>query len=353
MNRPIDRLRFVSRRSGIVALIATALFVTALLQAGVLHDLFRSELKLRVILPDSGLAGLSAGATVEVLGTPAGRVAEIVLKPDTRFYADVRIDKSMEPFVRADSVVSIRKQFGIAGASFLEIARGNGTPLDWDYAVLTAQVETAPTANVGELLEDLREKALPILTDTHRAIAAAAVILERLGDPKGDLEVALGNLTSLTTYIAEGKGNLGRLIREDRLSRDVEGTVSQLNQTLSSFSVIVTNLQTTSSEAAAMMEGFGAQSKKLPDLIDQTGATLRSLNKVMAEISRTMPAVTSMVRNSADASEALPTLLVQTQQTLSEVERILVQLRGSWLLGGGGNGSPERLQRLSPVEARP
>jgi phospholipid/cholesterol/gamma-HCH transport system substrate-binding protein len=353
MKGSIQRLRFVSRRSGIVALIAITIFVAALLQAGVLQDLFRTELKLRVILPEAGLSGLSLGANVEVLGTQAGRISDIVLKPDSAFYAVVRIDKSMQPFVRTDSAVSIRKQFGIAGASYLEITRGTSEPLDWDFAVLTARVEAAPAANVGELLEDLRKKVLPILADTHRAIAAGAAILERLGDPKGDLEVALGNLTSLTTYIAEGKGNLGRLLREDRLSLDLEGTVSQLNTTLSSFSVIVANLQKTSSEAATMMEGFGEQSQKLPDLIEQTSGTLRSLNKVMAEISRTMPAVTNMVRNSADASGALPTLLVQTQQTLSEVERILVQLRGSWLLGGSGNGTPERLQRLSPVEARP
>lgn len=352
MNQPIGYLRFVNRRSGIVALVAIAIFLAALLQAGLLQDIFRSELTLRVILPEAGLSGLSVGSDVEVLGTQAGRVDDIVLEPDAAFYAVVRIDKAMEPFVRADSVVSIRKQFGIAGASFLEIRRGVGPPLDWDYAVLTARVEAAPTESVGEILEELREKVLPILDDTRRAIGSAAQILERLGDPNGNLEVTLGNLTALSTYVAEGKGNLGRLVRQDTLVRDLESTVSQLNETLSSFSVIVANLERTSTQAATMMEGFGAQSHKLPELIDKTNATLGSLNKVMAELSRTMPAISNMVRNSADASEALPTLLVQTQQTLSEVERVLVQIQGSWLLGGGGQSS-ERLQRLSPIEARP
>jgi phospholipid/cholesterol/gamma-HCH transport system substrate-binding protein len=91
------------------------------------------------------------GSGVEVLGTSAGQVAEIVLDPETKFYAVVGIDESMKPFVRQDSKVFIRKQFGIAGAAYLDITRGVGPPLDWDYAVLTAGEETAPTASVGEL----------------------------------------------------------------------------------------------------------------------------------------------------------------------------------------------------------
>ena len=45
-------------------------------------------------------------------------------------------------------------------------------------------------------------------------------------------------------------------------------------------------------------------------------------------------------------------LLAQTQQTTLELERLLTQLRGNWLLGGGGEVEPAGT-RLPALEARP
>ena len=123
---------------------------------------------------------------------------------------------------------------------------------------------------------------------------------------------------------------------------------------MSSFSVIMTNLETTTREVAAMTAGFGAQSQKLPEMIDTTNETLKSLNGVMAKVGQTVPEITKLVRNSAEASNALPALLAQTQQTLAGLERLLVQLQSNWLLGGSGGGpQPAKVRRLSPIEARP
>jgi phospholipid/cholesterol/gamma-HCH transport system substrate-binding protein len=149
LSESLPRFRYASRRVGALILIALGIFVVAVLEAGVVQDLFKSTLSLRVILPDTGLAGLNAGARVEILGTDAGQVRQIVIDPKQRFHAVVEIEQTMEPFVRRDSKVFIRKQFGIAGAAYLEITRGQGEPLDWEYAVLTAEADQAPTENIG------------------------------------------------------------------------------------------------------------------------------------------------------------------------------------------------------------
>ena len=127
------QFRYASRRIGLFVLLALAVFVAAILQAGVLRGLLNPTANLRVIMPAEGLAGLARGSAVEVLGTRAGEVREIVINPTENFHAIVRIDKAMQPFIRSDSKVLIRKQFGIAGAAFLDITRGTGAELDWDY----------------------------------------------------------------------------------------------------------------------------------------------------------------------------------------------------------------------------
>ena len=352
MNENLPRFRYASRRVGALILIGLGLFVIALLQAGVMRDLFRSTLSLRVILPESGLAGLDEGASVEILGTDAGDVQEIVIDPDQQFHALVEIEEAMEPFVRRDSKVFIRKQFGIAGAAFLEITRGQGEPLDWDYAVLTAEADQAPTESMGEILEEVRGKVLPIVDDVHRTVRAAGDLIAKLQAPDGALQVVLADLGKVTDRLAAGEGTVGRLLAEDTLVRDLETTLASVKGQLGQLDGIMADLKATSGEVAALSRTVGGESGQLPQMIANANTALAALGQVMTEVERAMPEITELVRETSDASVALPTLLTQTQQTMADLQALLVQLQGVWLFGGGDGGATERT-RLSPLEARP
>jgi phospholipid/cholesterol/gamma-HCH transport system substrate-binding protein len=332
LSESLPRFRYASRRVGALILIALGIFVVAVLEAGVVQDLFKSTRSLRVILPDAGLAGLNAGARVEILGTDAGQVRQIVIDPKQRFHAVAEIEQAMEPFVRRDSKVFIRKQFGIAGAAYLEITRGQGEPLDWEYAVLTAEADEAPTENIGAVIKEVRAKVLPILDELHRTVAASGDLVAELRSPEGRLQQALADLDTVTSRLAEGKGSVGRLLADDALAR---------------------NLEATSSEVAATSQVIGAQSQNVPAMIASARTALASLNQIMAKVDRTMPELTGLVRETSSASIALPTLLTQTHRTLAELERLLVQLQRHWLLGGANGAAAPKPSRLSPVEARP
>jgi phospholipid/cholesterol/gamma-HCH transport system substrate-binding protein len=335
-----------------LVLIAFGIFVIAVLQAGVLRDLFKSTLSLRVILPESGLAGLNEGASVEILGTEAGSVQEIVIDPEQKFHAVVEIEESMQPFVRRDSKVFIRKQFGIAGAAFLEITRGQGEPLDWDYAVLTAEADQAPTESMGEILEEVQAKVLPIVDDVERTIGAAGDLIAQLQAPDGQLQTVLGDLGKVTARLAAGEGTVGRLLAEDTLVRELETTLASVNQQLGRLDGIITDFQSTSGEVAVLSQALGAQSEKLPEMLASANAALAAFSQVMAEVERAMPEITELVRETSSASVALPTLLTQTQETMAELQQLLVQLQGVWLFGGRDGDAAERT-RLSPLKARP
>jgi phospholipid/cholesterol/gamma-HCH transport system substrate-binding protein len=352
MSDALPRFRYASRRVGALVLIAFAIFVIAVLQAGVLRDLFRSTLTLRVILPESGLAGLNEGAAVDILGTAAGDIREIVIDPQQNFHAVVEIEEAMEPFVRRDSKVFIRKQFGIAGAAYLEITRGQGEPLDWDYAVLNAEADQAPTESMGAILEDVRAKVLPIVDDVQRTVGAAGDLIAQLQTPEGQLQTILTDLGKVTTRLAAGEGTVGRLLAEDTLVRELETTLAAVNEQLDRLDGIVADFETTSGEVAAMSRSLGAQAGRLPEMIVNANAALAAFSQVMAEVERAMPEITELVRGTNSASVALPTLLTQTQQTMAELQQLLVQLQGVWLLGGGDGGAAEPT-RLSPLKARP
>jgi len=72
-------LRHTDEWVGALVLLAAAIFLGVILQAGVLRDWFRPVSHLRVVLPEAGAAGLSVGADVEILGTQMGTVRRIVI----------------------------------------------------------------------------------------------------------------------------------------------------------------------------------------------------------------------------------------------------------------------------------
>ena len=163
------RLRHADEWIGLLVVATVVLFLGIILQAGVLRDWFRPVYKLRIVLPEAGVAGLSVGADVEVLGIHTGAVRRIVINPGQQIYAEAEIEQQAQGFIRRDSQAVIRRRFGVAGAAYVDIARGTGEPLDWNFAVIDAVTERAPTESVGALIDQVREKIFPILDDTGRA----------------------------------------------------------------------------------------------------------------------------------------------------------------------------------------
>lgn len=317
------RLPRVNEAVGALVLTALGLFIAAVLQAGVLGPLLRPALSLRVILPPEGTAGLSAGAPVEVLGTRAGEVRRIVIDPRQQLYAEVRLDQGMDVFVRRDSRVFIRRQFGVAGAAFLEISRGTGAPLDWDYAVLEVTREQAPTESVGELIEDLRNRLVPVFEDVGRITRAAAEISEKL---------------------ARGEGSVGRLLADDTLVRALETAAVQLDRTLAEANLAVLEVRAAVATAGVAAEG-------LPRLVQTAEQALANVQAATRDLARASPQAPRLARDAAAAVATLPGLLVQVQQAAAELDRLLVALRTHPLVGGGR--APEDPPRVPAREVRP
>jgi phospholipid/cholesterol/gamma-HCH transport system substrate-binding protein len=345
--------RYANQLVGVIALLTVLMFAVSFMFSGRVRQWLNPGARLKVILPSAGLFGLSEGAVVEILGTKAGQVRRIVIDPQQQMYADVQIQNNMKGFVRSDSSAVIRKRFGVAGDSFLDISRGFKAPLDWEYAVITATADRAPTESVGELLEELRSKIFPMIDDTQSVISALLEVVKQIQNPQGDLQQFLGNINTISGKISRGEGLAGRLLFEEKLVDDIEQMVVLLKNSMQRLDPLLDNLETTSGNVSQISTRINEQTGDLPEIIRSLKEALVSVQAVMNDLSRATPQLPRIAANVGQATDSLPVLLLQTQQVMAELELLIKQLQSNWLLGGSAPGTQQAPSRISPAEVNP
>ena len=340
------KFRYTNETVGLFVLISLLIFVAGLIYSGQVRKWFNPGETLKVVLPDEGLFGLAEGSAVEILGTKAGEVRDIVINPDEKIHADVRIDSDMVVFVRSDSKASIRKTFGIAGDAYLEITRGTGAPLDWEFAVLTVESDRKTSDTLAEVIEELRAKILPVVDDAHKAILLLMAVAKDLQDEDKGVQQLLTNLNSIADKIDSGEGALGRLLAEDKLIRDLESMVARLGPLFDDLEEMVDNVSEYSAE-------FDNETGDIPKITRSLKKTMASLEIVMKDLSAATPRLPKIVENVGDTADTVPVLVLQLQQVMVELERLIQQLQSHWLLGGGSRQPSPTDSRISPLEVNP
>lgn len=317
---------------GAVVLACVGVFVVVLINAGLMKDWFQPSFTLRILLPDEGVSGLAPGAEVQVLGTRAGEVRRIVIDPNNqRMHAIARVEDQMRPFIRRDSVVSIRRQFGVAGAAYIDIQRGVGPELDWSYAVIAATTERAATDTLGAMIDEVRAKVVPVIDDIQKAVQAFTAVAQRATDPAGPLEQTLASAAGIARKVESGQGLAGRLISDDKLPADLEATLVSVR------------------ELAAQLERT-SKDPRITQILVKTDSILTSLQATTRNLAATTPQITRSVQ---DTTDAMPATLLQAQIAARELELLLGQLRHHWLFGGSSAPAAPPSRRAPAVEVRP
>ncbi|MBV1836364.1 MlaD family protein [Acetobacter estunensis] len=307
--RPLIHLRYADEWVGLLVLISIVVFAAAVIEAGVLSDWLSPPARLRVVLPETGVGGLAVGGDVQILGAHAGTIRGIKLNPTGRMYALVDLDPQVEPFIKRDSTAVIRKQFVVAGASYLDLTRGSGEAMDWKYAVINAVTEPSPTDMITQTLKNIQAEVMP-------AIASARHMMAQLDDTISDMHA--------------GKGSVGQLMTNDDLIRKAESTIVSLND-------VINRLK--------------PQEAQLQAILKKTDATMANVKSATHDLKTATPRLPSITRNVDDTLADAPALLTQAQTTLYTLQKLTDQLRSLWLLGGHSTSqSAKRLpaRRVSP-----
>lgn len=286
------RLRYADEWIGVLVLISIALFVGAVIEAGVLSDWLSPPIRLNVVLPKTGVGGLTTGADVQILGAHAGTVRRIKLNPSGDMYAIVDLDPQVEPFIRRDSRAVIRKQFVVAGASYLDLTRGYGEPMDWSYAVVDASPEANPIDTITKTFQDIHDEILPMLANARDLTA---------------------QLDGMAKDIRAGKGSVGQILTDDRLIRQTEETIAGLHDVIQRLEPI---------------------EKQVGSVLGKADATMGNMSAATGDLRKASPRFSSVMKSTDESLKELPALLTQARASMYSLQKLMTQLRGLWILGG-------------------
>jgi phospholipid/cholesterol/gamma-HCH transport system substrate-binding protein len=196
--------------------------------------------------------GLQVGNNARFAGINVGVVEQIEIINDTTVNVVLTLNENVKKFIKKDAKLSIGSD-GLMGDKLVVILPGGA--------------ETNEMVKNGDQLAGVNP------FDVDKIIAK----FTKIADNAGDL---VQGLSTLVNKVNNGKGSIGRLLNNDKMARDLEGTVTQAKTTMANVHATTTTLNTDLKAAQSnfLLKGFFNKKKK-----KAAKATQDSLKKIQKD----------------------------------------------------------------------
>ncbi|MBV8389411.1 MAG: MCE family protein [Mucilaginibacter sp.] len=181
--------------------------------------------------------GLQMGNNARFAGINVGVVKDIVIVNDTTVKVVLTLNEDVRKFIKKDAKLSISSD-GLMGDKLIVISPG-GTN------------NTQGVVN-GDQLTGVNPFDVDRLVNKFSKIA----------DDAGEL---VGGLSEIVDKVNHGKGSIGRLLNNDKMAKDLEGTVKQAKTTIANVhqTTGTLNEDLKAAQSNFLLKGFFKKKKKL------------------------------------------------------------------------------------------
>ncbi len=189
------------------------------------------------------VGGLDRGATVRVGGVKAGKVDAIELRPD-----GVRVTMTIDRRVSipTGAVAQLEAQ-ALAGQRHVNIAIPEGAGAD---VVPVAPGATLPTeearsftqlaGELGKVAESVDSLATALERDASELLVNLNALVE---ENRAAVTHALANLDAISTEIAEGRGSLGKLVKDPALYDEAKESLASVRASFDTINLVAQRLE--------------------------------------------------------------------------------------------------------------
>ncbi len=275
----------------LIGLLVMGVFV--LVMAGVVfsehsQQWFSRKYTFGVQLPEEGALGLRRGDDVVILGTSVGFVDEINVGEDGRMTALIKIRRDFERFVRKDSTATIKKVFGLAGDSVLEVKRGHGAALPLRRPMIVCLVSEDSLSRIEKMATELQAELLPVVKKASAGLEQWTKLGGEWRKHGDQWHNFIGRLDNMATGIENGEGTAGVLLTDTAMADEAQQVLLEANATLTNLQAVVSHLniaaQNVENGTARLPEITAAaanEAKDLPGLVNETQTTMRELERLI------------------------------------------------------------------------
>ncbi|MDB6030811.1 MAG: hypothetical protein JWM16_1149, partial [Verrucomicrobiales bacterium] len=238
------KFRRVKEITGTFVLAIILALIAAVVWTGHSQRWFKSNVTLRISLPETGAAGIRQGSEVYFLGTRVGSVSDILVDAAGHMEAETSIRRDFFRFIRADSSAAVKKKFGVAGDSFFELTRGTGNPLpERDASIVCGeQFQSAMEAAI----EEIHHEAVAVLKKSSAGMDTWIALGTNLITTRDRVDQLLARADKIAADLQEGKGTAGKLLSDASVADELKTLMVQANRSMESFQATLKNLQNAS-----------------------------------------------------------------------------------------------------------
>jgi len=230
-------------------------------------------------LPEGGAAGIRQGSEVYFLGTLVGSVSDVIVESTGRMEAEANIRYDFFRFVRADSSAVVKKKFGVAGDSFFEITRGQGTPLPEQGASIVCNDQFQSPLETA--IDEVRVEALAVLKKANTGLDTWTKLGSNLMTTRERLDQLVVRADAIATDLQAGKGTVGTLLTDASVADELKKLVVQANRSMDELQLTLENIRLASTNLPAISGALGSEAKDLPGLVLQTQSSMREFERLM------------------------------------------------------------------------
>ncbi|MDR2934330.1 MAG: MlaD family protein [Candidatus Adiutrix sp.] len=244
--------------------------------------------------------GLEPGVKVKFLRTDIGLVTRLELTDNNKVKVHLAIREDFADRLKTDSVANINSPTFI-GSEFIDILPGSPkTALIPDGG----QIPAVERKSLSEYVEDLHlDIMLARVEDTMTNVAS---LTSQLQEPAGPFLGTMSDVRNITSTVAGGQGNLGRLIHD-------EEAYDKVNQSLGDVNAITGNLAGLSGHLNRDIPPIVAQveqgARNLPEIGRGVHEGIRSATQILESVKRNF-----LIRGNLPREPAVETPTVPARQ---------------------------------------
>jgi phospholipid/cholesterol/gamma-HCH transport system substrate-binding protein len=249
----------------------------------------------RVRAQFSNVQELKEGDPVKMAGVEVGRVEKIQI-------GDNKVEVSMKllnrkAVVKTDSVATI-KFAGLLGQHFVSISFGSLTApaLDDNQEIVAVEQPdlSAIMSKLDNVATGVENLTKSLSGDSIQNLLGPFTDFLKENSPR--LTAILGNMQTISSQISEGKGTIGKMIRDDTLYQSALAAVTNLNETANDIKLTVGQAK---GVVAEINQGKGTLGKLAKDeaLYKETTTAMSTLREILEKINQGQGSVGKLIND--------------------------------------------------------